>query len=342
MKKLTTEEFIEKAREVHGDKYDYSKVEYINSRTKICIICPKHGEFWQKPSSHLMKRGCPCCKKEKISQFQKELRGGIINGEDFIKRSIKIHGNKYSYEKVLFEDAYKEVCIICPKHGEFWQKPILHVKGYGCSKCGNEIVSKTKTKTLEKFISESNICHHWKYDYSKTVYKGCYNKVIVTCPIHGDFTVRPCDHLAHLSGCPKCKQSILERNVDNLLSDNNFEYKYEKHFKWLGYQSIDFYLSELNIGIECQGIQHFKDGGLYTRDISLEDRISLDYSKKKKCSEHNIDILYLLPNFVKQEDVLNEGVFKGIYTPQNVFYNVDDIKSFLLTKIKEKNLVKSK
>ena len=66
-KKLTTEEFISKAKEVHGNKYDYSKVEYVNNHTKVCIICPKHGEFWQTPNHHLLGHGCSKCKNEATS-----------------------------------------------------------------------------------------------------------------------------------------------------------------------------------------------------------------------------------------------------------------------------------
>lgn len=73
-KRLTTEEFITKARAVHGDKYDYSKAEYINNHKKVCIICPAHGEFWQKPNNHLNGHGCSSCKAEKCS---KRLKGKI-------------------------------------------------------------------------------------------------------------------------------------------------------------------------------------------------------------------------------------------------------------------------
>ena len=85
--KLTTKEFIAKAKEIHGDKYDYSKVYYVNLGTKVCIICPEHGEFWQTPYHHIKrKQGCPKC-------------GGRVkkNREEFIEAARKIHGDRYDY-----------------------------------------------------------------------------------------------------------------------------------------------------------------------------------------------------------------------------------------------------
>ena len=113
MRKLTTYEFIEKAKKVHGDKYDYSKVEYVNSRTKICIICPQHGEFWQTPNAHLMKEGCPKCKGENVSKVNRRTTN------EFIEKAKKVHGDKYDYSKVDYKNNSTKVCIICPIHGEF-------------------------------------------------------------------------------------------------------------------------------------------------------------------------------------------------------------------------------
>lgn len=123
-KKLTTEEFIKRAREVHGDKYDYSKVEYIKSNKKVCIICPIHGEFWQTPHDHLRGCGCPnCAKNKKLTQYE------------FIERAKYIHNNFYNYSKVVYKNTEEKVCIICPEHGEFWQTPHSHLSGVGCPLC---------------------------------------------------------------------------------------------------------------------------------------------------------------------------------------------------------------
>ena len=122
-KKLTTEEFIKRAREVHGDKYDYSKVEYINSNTKVCIICPEHGEFWQTPGSHLSGKGCEKCVRPSYDT------------KSFVDCAKKIFGDKYDYSKVEYVNTKTKVCIICSKHGEFWMKPNVHLQGCGCNLC---------------------------------------------------------------------------------------------------------------------------------------------------------------------------------------------------------------
>ena len=134
-KKLTKEEFIEKAKKLHGDKYDYSKVEYIDYLTKVCIICPKHGEFWQTPSNHLNKtksKGCLKCGIENTNYKN------TYTKEEFIEKAKTIHGNKYDYSKVEYLKSNKKICIICPKHGEFWQTLIWLWVSILFKQCQNE------------------------------------------------------------------------------------------------------------------------------------------------------------------------------------------------------------
>lgn len=141
--KKTTGEFILQAREIHGNKYDYSKVEYINAHTKVCIICPEHGEFWQRPCNHLNGNGCKKC--------------GAISGHNlqrkhtnyFVEKAQIIHDNKYDYSKVNYIDNKTNVCIICPKHGEFWQKPNNHLNGAGCPICNESHLERNTAKYLD-------------------------------------------------------------------------------------------------------------------------------------------------------------------------------------------------
>jgi len=121
----TTEEFIEKAQKIHGNKYDYSKVEYIDAKIKVCIVCPTHGMFWQTPDAHLSGEDCPKCVH----------RSYKYSTEEFIEIAKKIHGDKYDYSKVEYINRRTPICIICPIHGEFWQKPQEHFKGHGCPIC---------------------------------------------------------------------------------------------------------------------------------------------------------------------------------------------------------------
>ena len=192
-KKKTKEEFIAKAKLVHGDKYDYSKVEYVGALKKVCIICPKHGEFWQEANGHLKGQCCPKCNLEKRASSK----------EEFIKKARKVHGDKYDYSNVDYVNTMTKVCIICPKHGEFWQRPYSHLHGNGCSKCANEATGERRSFSKEEFIKKAREVHGDKYDYSKVNYVNNYTKVCIICHEHGEFWQTPSTHLRG-QGCPKC------------------------------------------------------------------------------------------------------------------------------------------
>ena len=274
MKRLTTQEFIERARKVHGNKYDYSKVNYINNSTKVCIICPKHGEFWMSPSAHIDgKQGCKYCSGKQLTK------------EIFIEKAKIVHGNKYDYSKVEYINNRTKVCIICPIHGEFWQTPGRHLLGQNCPKCTNEY-----SPTTDEWIDKAKKVHGDKYDYSKTVYVNAATKVCITCPRHGDFWIFPNNHLKG-NGCPSCRNSKLENVLAFYLMKNNIEFVYIKKFNWLKNKkpmSLDFYLPEYNVAIECQGEQHLIEGRNFTNVLQLEN----DLIKNKLCKENGIKLLY--------------------------------------------------
>lgn len=139
-----TDTFISKAKLVHGDKYDYSKVDYVNAITKVCIICKDHGEFWQTPNSHLRGRGCMDCAIELRAKIHRQGR------DMFISKAKAVHKGKYDYSLVVYVNNRTEVCIICPKHGIFWQRPDAHLLGKGCSKCSLN-VSKPEIE-IQEFV----------------------------------------------------------------------------------------------------------------------------------------------------------------------------------------------
>jgi hypothetical protein len=126
-KKLTTEEFIKRSQEKHGDKYDYSKSIYVNKNTPVCIICPKHGEFWQKPCVHWIGCGCQKCADSGVQ----------LTTEEFIEKAKKVHGDKYDYSKTIYTIAHNKVIITCPKHGDFEQEASSHLCGKGCPLCAH-------------------------------------------------------------------------------------------------------------------------------------------------------------------------------------------------------------
>lgn len=303
-KKISYEEFLKRSKKVHGDKYDYSKVKYVNGKTKVCIICPEHGEFWQTASCHLSGQGCPKCGLIKRAQSKRETK------ETFIEKAIKTHGNKYDYSKVAYEIGKKKVCIICPEHGEFWQAPIMHVHGNGCPECGKIKYSNERRKTTEQFISEAKEKWGEKYDYSKVVYFHAHKKICIICPKHGEFWQEPDNHLRW--GCKHCRESSLEKDIENFLKENNIEFEKQKSFSWLKdkrYLKLDFFLPLCNVAIECQGDQHFERFRFENDNEGLNRRIRRDNIKKEKCAKHGIKILYYGVS-KKYNECLQEEIIK--------------------------------
>ena len=213
-RKVTTDSFIESAKMIHGNKYDYSKVNYVSAQTKICIICPEHGEFWQTPNSHLNGKGCPMCSRNKK-----------MDTNEFIRRAKEINGDKYDYSKVEYKNAHTKVCIICSKHGEFWQTPNNHL--YSKKQCPQCIVN--VKKTTKDFIEEAKNIHKDKYDYSKVKYMNYHTKVCIICPEHGEFWQDPNHHLRG-DGCPKCigRYVTTEEFIEKAKKVHGDRYDYSK------------------------------------------------------------------------------------------------------------------
>ena len=326
--------FIEKAKNRHGDKYDYSKVEYINSTTKVCIICKEHGEFWQTPQGHVRGQGCPKCANIKrgdtfrsdgdtfikratvlhdgkyiydkdsyinamtkvpilclkhgtfwmtpmnhlLGQGCPKCNGRGLNTEEVIELFKEKHGNSYDYSKVVFTKMHEKVCIICKEHGEFWQTPSKHLLGQGCPKCGIEKRAEEKNIGQEEFIRRCKSIYGNSYIYDETEYTKMENKVKIICPKHGEFWQKPYDHL-HGHGCPKC--GLIESRGENEL----YEYicsligkkKVEHSNRTIldGYE-IDIFIPDYKIGIEYNGLkwhsEKFRDKNYHLMKTELANK----------------------------------------------------------------------
>lgn len=186
-KKRDTVEFLEYAREVHGDKYDYSTAVYANNKNDVIITCLEHGPFSQRPDHHLSGGGCPSC------------AGNLVKtSTQFIEESLHVHDAYYSYERSVYRGANIKTVITCKKHGHFEQTPSCHLQGKGCAKC-----SKVHQPTTEEFIDKARKVHGSRYEYDRAVYVTNKKKVTISCPEHGDFEQSPDSHLSG-KGCPKC------------------------------------------------------------------------------------------------------------------------------------------
>ena len=132
----STEEFVRVAKLLHGEKYDYSNVQYVNRRTKVSIGCKQHGLFTQTPYHHLRWHGCPRC-------------SGTFSTEDFVERARLKHGETYLYSRTVYQKSNQNVVIECRVHGEFMQWPHNHLEGHGCPKCGTEKARERKREILQ-------------------------------------------------------------------------------------------------------------------------------------------------------------------------------------------------
>jgi hypothetical protein len=294
-KRKTTAEFIQQAKEIHGDKYDYSLVDYKNNSTKVKIKCKVCGNiFEQVPSSHINRKyNCPFCSKCHIHSTT-----------EFINKAKEIHGDKYDYSLVDYKNNRIKVKIICPEHGVFEQTPHNHLCGNKCPKCANIKTKETKKLSIEEFIKRAKTIHNDKYDYSKVKYINSNTKVEIICPIHGSFWQTPAAHNRLKQNCPHCKNKWKgEESIYHWLNNHGFkqnkDFIREKTFDDLRGKAncplrYDFYILSKNLLIEYNGSQHYKPTKFFKDDMgAFEERKNRDLKKKEYAKNNNINLLII-------------------------------------------------
>ncbi len=235
--------------------------------------------------------------------------------DEFLKKYKEVHNDiNYDFDESTFVDSHTPMRVICKKHGEFWKSP-RNILKYDCWQCSYEKRGNKNLLTTEKFIEKAKKIHGDKYIYSESIYNGTKVPIKIICPKHGEFMQTPNDHL-NGKGCQLCNESHLEKEVKKLLDEHNIEYEYQYKTKWLGKQSIDFFLPQYNIAIECQGKQHFGFGG-WTNNYDFDKLYELDCKKYNLVIKHNIKIIY-----VSEQKYINSN--KEIYKK-----NLTTIKNLL-------------
>jgi len=226
-KKLTTKNIITQFKNIHGDKYDYSKVEYKNNSTKVEIVCSKHGSFFQSPANHKKGKNCSHCS------------GGVkIYKDEILVQFKKTHGDRYDYSRVDYINNNTDIEIICKKHGVFNQKPKHHKSGSGCPECSG--IKKFGTKEI---IAQFKKTHGDRYDYSKVDYKNTDSKVEIVCNLHGAFQQSSHSH-KNGSHCPKCKGR-------NLSTEELIARFIKIHGKQYDYSKMEYLNSHSSVEIVC-------------------------------------------------------------------------------------------
>ena len=303
MMNYTTDSFIEKAKSIFGDKYDYSKIKYTRAHDYVTVVCPIHGEFKIKAYHLLNGGGCRKCADELHARKTREKAA-----KTFVEKAIKVHGSKYDYSKVNYITNRTPICIICPIHGEFYQKPHEHLAGNGCQKCAAEQIKQKLLFTKEQFIQKAKEIHGDKYDYSRVEYVNFTTPVEIICPKHGVFKQRPVVHLCQKCGCPKCVLKSQNEFFNRLIQDvpqAKFEFEVtSKKVPWLGRMRLDIYSPILNVAIEYDGIQHFKQINFNGHKTNLDLIQKSDKKKEELCNINNCELFRMGYNY-SQEDYDN-------------------------------------
>ena len=226
------DQFINSAREIHGNKFEYDKNSYINLSSKIKIYCKKHKSWFnQKAAYHLkFKFGCPKCVSESRSLTKR-------SREEIIKKFREVHGVKYGYDRVSFKSLKDQVLIECPKHGYFIQTVSSHMKGCGCRKCNAESIR----LPFDEFVKRARIIHGKKYIYHEKEYNGTAFETRITCPEHGDFFMKPRTHVFVGMGCKKClEEDRFKTFVEKAqaVHGNKFTYHDEDYHAYYGITRI--------------------------------------------------------------------------------------------------------
>jgi hypothetical protein len=323
--------FINKANKIHNNKYNYSEVSFNTTKDKIKIICPTHGAYYQSARKHLEGSGCYKC------------AGNIkYTNEEFIIKAKKVHGDKYNYSKVNFTGSHNKVTIVCQVHGDFEQVPSNHLRGFGCKKCylDNAHFNSNNRHSTKEFIEISNKIHHGFYNYDKVDYYNNLTKVIITCPVHGDFKQAPSNHFNGF-GCQKCSEIISSKHKEilNFLDSHDIKYKINDR-KIIKPYEVDIYIPEKKLAIEYHGLYwHSIKGNRY-----------IHRNKYTKSIDININLIQVFENeWLKHKDIvksiildnlglLNENISNNIKEISNKEYNQfclnNDIKGIGFAKIK--------
>ena len=287
---LDKNEILNRFITVHGDRYDYSQVDFKNVNTKVKILCKDHGVFEQTPKSHyLLENGCPSCVKNCKNTT-----------EQWIARFREAHGDRYTYDRVVVKNSKTEVKIECPNHGIFLQTPEVHSKGHGCKKCAFDKIAKDNTTVnFEIFSDRANTVHNNQYEYASEGFEGYTKKGTIICSLHGPFQQHLANHVINKTGCPSCAniRSKAENNLAQLVEEMGFAVERGNRSIIPPYE-LDIFISELNIAIEYCGLRwHGQHFGKKDKNYHL--------NKLNMCEQKGIELITIFEDeFLQKHDIV--------------------------------------
>lgn len=298
-KKLTKEDFIKDATFVHNGYFTYEHMDdFTNVSSLVTVTCPIHGDFKVKANNHLNGSNCKKCAKDRI--FHKVTKREKVHNstkklsqDDFIDKLTKNYGDKYIItDKTTYNGYNRKLILCCKEHGEFQITPSHLFSGRGCPYCGGN-----KQKTREEVIELiKEVQPYADYGYESFVYNGIHTTSKFKCNKCGCYFYNsPSNLITHHNGCPSCNGSVMEKEINFLLKKHNIKFEIQKTFDWLvnkGHLYLDFYLTDYNIAIECQGKQHFEEVNFGSGKTLLKETEERDLIKNKLCKEHDINVIY--------------------------------------------------
>ncbi len=277
--KLTQNEFISRSKLIHGDKYDYSQVHYVNKDTKVEIICPEHGSFWQSPNNHMKGKGCPKCK----SNYK-------MTRDDFVEKANQIHNNFYDYSDTVFVRTCDIITIRCPEHGLFSQTANSHLQGHGCPECGKVKLANhdysqrviTRCKTCEEKYGVDNPMKSAKV--VATLRQTFLEKYGVDNPLKNKCVLKKVFETRKHNGT--LNTSYPEEKMYQSLCDRFGECDVYRQYKSKEYPfACDFYIKSKDLYIELNA--SWTHGFHFYNNASNEDLIVLkDWQSKAKTSKY--------------------------------------------------------
>ena len=309
------ENFVEKAKKVHGNRYSYEKVVYTTSKKAVIFVCRVHGDFSQKPNAHVQGKGCRECAKIAVADACRSTL------EKFIEKARKIHGELYSYENIQeYTNSSTKVPIVCSKHGVFWQRPSEHLVGYGCLKCSYTTISKALLDTQESFIEKAIALHGDKYDYSEVAYVDSVTKVKIKCPLHGPWLTKPNSHLNE-RGCSTCG-NIGPSKGENELADflRTLVGVDTSNRAIIAPYEIDCVIPSANLGIEYCGV-YFHSDKFKTKDYHLD--------KLQRANSAGFDLLQIFDTEWKAKSAIVKSILRNRlgFTERKEYARTTEIKN---------------
>lgn len=328
-KKERYDSLFEKIKEKYGKEIKIEEDSFTSINNSLKIFCKKHGWVDVDVSSLLnskRKIACPKC----IGKGRKR-----ITFEDFKKECIEKFGDIYDFSKSSFTNMRTKITV--GYNGKFFEVTPSKL-------LAQEKDTPLKHSRIENYIEAIEKIkekHGNKYDLSLITeenYHGSHNYVPLICEKHGLFHARV-NILINGGSCPKCRESKLQSELANFLNEKKVifieEYPLEFTFNKCSYKRLDFFLPEYNIGIECQGLQHFKPIDFYGGEEGFKYRIGNDIDKFNKCKDNGIALYYIKPKKgIEVSEIKNNQIFNDIYSHDNIFTNAEDILNTILYKFK--------